>query len=65
DGLDAVLVEPDDPAALARGIERLLADPALRQRLSARMLARAPDHTWDARARRLLAWMEARGAGRR
>jgi glycosyltransferase involved in cell wall biosynthesis len=65
DGLDAVLVEPDDPAALARGIERVLADPGLRHRLSARMLARAPEHTWDARAGRLLAWMETRGAGRR
>jgi len=65
DGVDALLVAPDDPAALAAGIRRLLEDPALRQRLGARMLARAPEHTWDARARRLVAWMETRGAGRR
>ncbi|MBI5432178.1 MAG: glycosyltransferase family 1 protein, partial [Planctomycetes bacterium] len=44
---------------LAAGIERLLGDAALRARLRARLLERAPDNTWEARARRLLAWMEA------
>jgi len=58
--VDAVLVAPDDPAALAAGIERALGDPALRGRMSASLLARAAEHTWDARAGRLLAWMRAR-----
>jgi glycosyltransferase involved in cell wall biosynthesis len=55
---DAWLVAPDDPAALAGGLERLLGDAALRERLGRTLAARAPEHTWDARARRLLEWME-------
>ncbi len=57
DGADAVLVAPDDPAALAEGIARLLGDPGARARLSARLLERAPAYGWDARAARLLRWM--------
>lgn len=33
DGVDGLLVPPDDPEALARSLDRLLADPALRRRL--------------------------------
>jgi glycosyltransferase involved in cell wall biosynthesis len=58
--LDAVLVAPDDAAALAAGLRRLMEDDGLRARLRDRSLARAPAHTWDARARRLLAWMDER-----
>jgi len=61
--LDAVLVAPDDPAALARGIERVLGDAELRARMSASLRARAGEHTWDARAERVLAWMRARSVG--
>ncbi len=62
--VDAVFVAPDDPRALADGIGRLIDDPASRARIAANLRARAPEHTWDARARRLAAWMEARaGAG--
>ncbi len=57
---DAWLVAPDDPQALAEGIGRLLADRELRERLAATLAARAPQHTWDARAQRILAWMEGR-----
>jgi glycosyltransferase involved in cell wall biosynthesis len=60
-GEDAWLVAPDDPRALADGLRRVLADRELRERFRARGLARAPEHTWDARARRILAWMAARG----
>jgi glycosyltransferase involved in cell wall biosynthesis len=60
---DAVLVPPDDPAALARGIERLAGDAALRAKLAARLRSRAAEHTWDARARRVLDWMDERAGG--
>ncbi len=54
---DAAHVRPDDERALADGIAALLADEARRERIRARSLARAGEHTWDARARRLIAWM--------
>lgn len=57
---DALLVPPDDPVQLARGIGRLLGDEKLRRELAAALAARAPEHTWLARAERLLAWMRAR-----
>ena len=44
-----------DPAALADRVERLVADPALRRRLSAAALAAAELCTWDAVFDRLLA----------
>ncbi|MEM7306895.1 MAG: glycosyltransferase [Planctomycetota bacterium] len=59
---DAALVAPDDPAALAAGIERLLGDPELRAELSARGRARSRGLSWEARAERILAWMHERGA---
>jgi len=54
-----VLVAPDDEAALAAAIRRLAGDAALRAALAARGRRRAAEHSWDARARRLLSWMEA------
>jgi len=60
-GQDALLVPPDDAAALAEGIRRLLADGELRRRMRARLLERAVEHTWDARAARILDWMRERG----
>jgi glycosyltransferase involved in cell wall biosynthesis len=57
---DAWLVAPDDPRALADGLERLLGDAALRARLGRALSERAREHTWDARAARLLAWFAER-----
>jgi glycosyltransferase involved in cell wall biosynthesis len=51
--VDALLVAPDDPVALAAGIERLLADPVLARRLAVAALAAVPDYSWDRRAERL------------
>ena len=42
---------------MAQGIRLLLADHPRRERLAAALSARAPEHTWDARARRILDWM--------
>ena len=41
DGVDGLLVPPDDPEALARSLDRLLGDPALRRRLGAAARRRA------------------------
>jgi glycosyltransferase involved in cell wall biosynthesis len=51
-GDDAVLVPPRDPAALAAGIDRLLADPALRATLAEAAAARARPHEIGAVAER-------------
>ena len=59
DGQDAFFVAPDDPAALAQGIGRLAGDAGMRASFSQRLRARAADHGWDARAERILDWMEA------
>lgn len=59
---EARFVAPDDPGALAHGLRTLLADEPARALLSSRLRTRAAAHTWDARARRLLDWMEERAA---
>jgi glycosyltransferase involved in cell wall biosynthesis len=61
---EALFCAPDDAAALARALSELLADPARRARISARLRERAPAHTWDARADRLLRWMRSRAVDR-
>ena len=55
---DAWIVPPDDAKALAEGLGKLLGDAPLRSRLAHAFGARAAEHTWIARARRLLAWMD-------
>lgn len=47
DGVEALLVPPGDPAALATGIERLLRDPALAMSFGARGAVRAHDFAWS------------------
>jgi glycosyltransferase involved in cell wall biosynthesis len=51
--VDALLVTPGDPAALAAGIERVLADPVLARRLAEAALHAVPKYSWDRRAARL------------
>lgn len=57
DGAEALLVRPDDAAALHSAMARLAADAALRARLgaAARDAVRERDYTWDGNARRVLA----------
>ncbi len=43
DGVDALLVPPGDPTALAAALERVVTDPELRARLAAAAGARAPE----------------------
>jgi alpha-1,3-rhamnosyl/mannosyltransferase len=42
-----VLVDPEDVASIAAGLERLLADASLRQTLGAAGRLRAADFTWE------------------
>lgn len=60
-GDNAWLVPPDDPAAAAAGLRRVLGDPELASRLGASALATSEDLTWDARAGHLItryrAWL--------
>jgi len=54
----AEFVQPDDPTALAAGLQRVLADPVRRAYLTEHGRIHAQGRDWDARARRLVAWME-------
>lgn len=57
-GRDAVLVSPDDPAALADGILEVLEDRTLARRLASSARARVAGRTWDERGRKLLEFAE-------
>ncbi len=50
----ALTADPDDPAAIAAAIERLLLDDGLCRRLSGKGLEVAAGHRWDTSARHLL-----------
>jgi glycosyltransferase involved in cell wall biosynthesis len=51
--VNALLVPPDDPAALAAGLGRLVNDPALAARLARAAFDLAPQFSWARRAERL------------
>ncbi|MGH7739451.1 MAG: glycosyltransferase family 4 protein [bacterium] len=58
----AVLVDPEDPEAIAQAVERVMDRPALRRKLIAKGLARAKQFTWEKTARLTLAAYEELGA---
>jgi glycosyltransferase involved in cell wall biosynthesis len=60
-GHSAYLIPPSDPQGLAQALQTLHADPALRQRLGATAHQAALGYTWEARARHILAAMNAVG----
>jgi glycosyltransferase involved in cell wall biosynthesis len=60
DGENALLVEPDDLAAALEGLDRLLGDRELAERLGAAGRRLARGKTWDARAKSILPFLEAR-----
>jgi glycosyltransferase involved in cell wall biosynthesis len=51
---NALLAAPGDPEAFAAAVRRLLADPALAQRLGQQARADVRGYSWDARAEALL-----------
>jgi glycosyltransferase involved in cell wall biosynthesis len=54
----ALLFDPDDPAAIAAAIERLVRDPAEAERLRVAGRARAAQFTWQRNAERTIASYE-------
>lgn len=64
DESQALFVEPDDASALASGIAELLGDEARREAMAAALRAEAEQHTWTARARRILDWIDRIGLAR-
>src|SRR5215208_945759 len=54
DGVNGLLVPPGEPEALARAIDRLLADRDLARRLSEGAQERAKDYDWEVLAERVL-----------
>jgi 2-deoxystreptamine N-acetyl-D-glucosaminyltransferase/2-deoxystreptamine glucosyltransferase len=64
DGVNGMLVAPGEPEALARAIDRLLADRGLARRLSERAKERAKDYDWEVLAERVLRVYRGVTAGR-
>jgi glycosyltransferase involved in cell wall biosynthesis len=61
DGVDAVLVEPDDAPALAAALRRLRDDPAARRRLGEAARAAAVERwSWDEQIRRITTALRSR-----
>jgi glycosyltransferase involved in cell wall biosynthesis len=59
---NGLLVEPDNPEALAAGLSRVLDDGALSQRLAARARLDVEAYSWDARAKRMLEFLMSDGS---
>jgi glycosyltransferase involved in cell wall biosynthesis len=57
----AIAVKPDDVTAIAGGLERLLSDASLRQKLGEEGRRRAASYTWDNAAERTLAVLRRAG----
>ena len=62
DGRNALLVAPDDPAALAAGISRVLRDPELAARIGRAARAEVEEHTWTRRAASILDFLKSAAA---
>jgi len=63
-GVNGMLVAPGEPEALARAIDRLLADPGLTCQLSEGARERGKDYDWEVLAGRVLAVYRGVTAGR-
>lgn len=56
---NAVLVPADHPLELARGIERLIANPEKAGMLAEKAKREVMSHTWDSRAKEILSFLQA------
>ncbi len=57
-GKTAVLVEPENPQALAEGIEKVLADRDFAKRIAEEAYKKMQDFTWEKRAERIVNFIE-------
>jgi glycosyltransferase involved in cell wall biosynthesis len=64
DGVNGMFVPPGDPEALARAIDRVLADHDLARRLSEGAQERAKDYDWEVLAERVLRVYQGVSTGR-
>ena len=55
---NALLVEPDDPRILARGIMQLLEDEELANALADQAFINVQEHSWENRAKKILAFID-------
>jgi hypothetical protein len=60
DGSNSIRVRPDDRIEAAQGLRRLIEDSALAATLGRNAAADAEKYTWEGRAARLIAFLEAR-----
>ncbi|MFA6393952.1 MAG: glycosyltransferase family 4 protein [Patescibacteria group bacterium] len=51
---NSVLINPNDPRALAEGIKKVLADQILAEKISARALSDVKKYTWQKRAEKII-----------
>jgi len=54
DGVNAILTEPDNPAALAQAIQRIVQDPAFARKISKKAREDVNSYTWERRAGKIL-----------
>jgi glycosyltransferase involved in cell wall biosynthesis len=57
DGKNAVLVEPDNPQALAQGIRRIMEDKEFSRRISAQARQDVLAYTWEERAQKIVCFI--------
>lgn len=63
DGVNALLVPADDPLALAGGIQKILHDPAMGDRLANRAAEDVLGYTWEKRAEKLIRFLRSLRGG--
>ncbi len=60
DGRNAVLVRPDNPLALKEGIEKVLADERLGQRIAREAAREVREYSWEKRAQKIINFVKDR-----
>jgi glycosyltransferase involved in cell wall biosynthesis len=58
DGVNAVLTEPDSPAALAQAIQRIVQDQAFARKISKKAREDVSSYTWERRAGKILEFID-------